>query len=384
MTRRSRRVVASAVWLLPVASSLAAQTSGSLDVGASVIQYDGFLASGAAVLAPALRYDSRTLTAGAQGTWVVFESGNQILQGTAALAWLSPPLGGWRAEFSGTIGLNKYASADPLGHVLAGMRVHYQGAQTGGWASGTSGGSWGVGNDTPLEIALGAWHVEDQFAIVGTATSTWIAGAQYLDIVAAGRWTASTVQFDAQAGIRPWINVAGTLEDAQRSIYGELAASVPIGTRLALAVSAGSYPTDVVRNVLGAKYLTGSVRLNLWGPKVTAAPVVARAIARTADAFETSVDASTAQLDVVQSGFETTLVIRMPGASSVEIMGDFTDWEATRLSRRGDGAWEFRVQVTPGAHRINVRVDGGPWRVPRGTRLEEDEFGGAVGIIVIR
>lgn len=376
--------MASAVWLLPVASSLVAQTSGSLDVGASVIQYDGFLASGAAVLAPAIRYDSRTLTAGAQGTWVVFESGNQILQGTAALGWLSPATGGWRAEFSGTIGLNKYASADPLGHVLAGMRLHYQGEQTGAWASGTSGGSWGVGNATPLEIALGAWHVEDQFAIVGTATSTWIAGAQYLDIVAAGRWTGGTVQLDAEAGIRPWISLGGSIEEARRSVYGELTASVPLSTRLALAVSAGSYPTDVVRNVLGAKYLTGSVRLNLWGPKVTAAPVVARALALTSEAFETSADASTAQLDVVQSGFETTLVVRMPGASSVEIMGDFSDWEAAALSRRADGAWVLHVQMTPGAHRLNVRVDGGPWRVPRGTRLEADEFGTAVGIIVIR
>ena len=126
------------------------------------------------------------------------------------------------------------------------------------------------------------------------------------------------------------------------------------------------------------------MRLNLWGPKVTAAPVVARAMARTSDTFETSEDASTAQLEVVQSGFETTLVIRMPGASSVEIMGDFTDWEATHLSHRSDGAWELRIQTGAGAHRLNVRVDGGPWRVPRGTRLEEDEFGGAVGIIVIR
>ena len=45
---------------------------------------------------------------------------------------------------------------------------------------------------------------------------------------------------------------------------------------------------------------------------------------------------------------------------------------------------EDAALLDPGAHRLNVRVDGGPWRVPRGTRLEADEFGTAAGIIVIR
>ncbi len=67
--------------LLVVASQwAAAQTVGSLGVGASYIKYDGFLASGAAVVAPSLRFDSRRVSLAGQGSWAVFESGNVLGQ----------------------------------------------------------------------------------------------------------------------------------------------------------------------------------------------------------------------------------------------------------------------------------------------------------------
>jgi hypothetical protein len=32
---------------------------------------------------------------------------------------------------------------------------------------------------------------------------------------------------------------------------------------------------------------------------------------------------------------------------------------------------------------LNLRIDDGAWLVPAGTRLEETEFGGAVGVVLI-
>jgi hypothetical protein len=40
--------------------------------------------------------------------------------------------------------------------------------------------------------------------------------------------------------------------------------------------------------------------------------------------------------------------------------------------------------LAPGVHRLNVRLDGGEWVVPAGARPEPGEFGGAVGVIVLR
>jgi hypothetical protein len=45
--------------------------------------------------------------------------------------------------------------------------------------------------------------------------------------------------------------------------------------------------------------------------------------------------------------------------------------------------WEIVLPVQRGAHRVNVRVDGGPWIVPRGSRVERDEYGGEVGVVVV-
>jgi hypothetical protein len=42
------------------------------------------------------------------------------------------------------------------------------------------------------------------------------------------------------------------------------------------------------------------------------------------------------------------------------------------------------MALTPGVHRLNVRIDGGAWLVPVGARPEESDFGDKVGVIVVR
>ena len=65
-------------------------------------------------------------------------------------------------------------------------------------------------------------------------------------------------------------------------------------------------------------------------------------------------------------------------------MGDFTDWTATPLEERGDGTWELERFISPGVHRVNLRIDGGPWIVPPGLSSARDEFGGEVGLLVVQ
>jgi hypothetical protein len=42
------------------------------------------------------------------------------------------------------------------------------------------------------------------------------------------------------------------------------------------------------------------------------------------------------------------------------------------------------VELSPGVHHLNVRLDGGPWLVPAGAFAVDDGFGGHVGLIVVR
>ena len=70
-----------------------------------------------------------------------------------------------------------------------------------------------------------------------------------------------------------------------------------------------------------------------------------------------------------------------PGRS-IEAEG-VADWRPVRLDPDGHGNWRVHLPVEPGLHRINVRYDGGAWRVPPGTRAVPDEFGVLTGEIVV-
>lgn len=78
------------------------------------------------------------------------------------------------------------------------------------------------------------------------------------------------------------------------------------------------------------------------------------------------------------------LTVRWTPARSAEVMGDFTDWKARRLTPVGEGRWTLPGALSPGVHHLNVRFDGGPWLVPSGAFAVDDGFGGRVGLVVVR
>jgi hypothetical protein len=80
----------------------------------------------------------------------------------------------------------------------------------------------------------------------------------------------------------------------------------------------------------------------------------------------------------------TSILIRDPGATRVEVAGDFTEWQPVALSLRPGRLWQAAFVLPPGVHQINVRFDGGPWEVPQGLGSADDGFGGRVGVLVVR
>jgi hypothetical protein len=78
------------------------------------------------------------------------------------------------------------------------------------------------------------------------------------------------------------------------------------------------------------------------------------------------------------------LTVRWASARTAEVMGDFTDWKAKPLILIGEGRWTLPDPLSPGAHHLNVRFDGGPWLVPLGAFAVDDGFGGRVGLVIVR
>ena len=376
--RRAGLVVA--VCLLPIGFPLAAQAVGTLSLGASLIELDGFLSSGAVVFAPALQFDTPRLAFVGQGSWTVFESGNGVLQANATAGWLSGSRGWWRLELSGSAGASKYASEPGSGHLLAGARLHVFRSRAGGWiglAAGQSVGESALG--VPVELTMAGWHVRQQWTLVGTATATRFGGDHYLDLVGAVRWAGRGVEVEGRFGARPWTRLQGLAGTAGTGGYGEVTALVPLSPRLALSIGGGNHLADPVRRVLGARYLSAGIRLRAFGPEARSvlrenSTAIMRRLA--------PADAGATRLEIVASGQFHAIKVSAPGASSVELMGDFTDWSVVALTQVTPGVWTVDLPMMPGIYRVNVRIDGGPWIVPAGTRLERTEFG-AVGVVVV-
>jgi 1,4-alpha-glucan branching enzyme len=59
-------------------------------------------------------------------------------------------------------------------------------------------------------------------------------------------------------------------------------------------------------------------------------------------------------------GRAQTFLFRAPGASSVQLAGDFTQWQErpVSLQKGADGVWQTTVQLPPGTHHYRFIVDG--------------------------
>jgi hypothetical protein len=355
-----------------------AQTAGSVDVGGSVVEYDGFLASGAAVLAPSFRFDSRVFSIGAQGSWTLFESGSSIFQGSLAAAWVAASKGPMRFELSGSAGASVYRNEQSSGHLLGGARVHLLGETSGAWIGAAAGRSYGAAG-VPLELAGTAWSVKNRLTFLGTVTATLHDQIRYLDFLGAIRWAGTRLELEARIGARPWGRNFADAEESLTGAYGELDLLAPLNRWLSLTLSGGKYRADPVRRTLGAEYISAGVRLGRSSRSARRVALGAEAMGGRVVPRETGAP----RLEISGTGERRTLRIRAPDAKAVELMGDFTDWTPVRLVLIEPGLWETELEIPAGVHRVNIRLDGGPWAVPGGARVERTEFGGSVGILVV-
>ncbi|NNF12738.1 MAG: hypothetical protein HKN72_05925 [Gemmatimonadetes bacterium] len=79
-------------------------------------------------------------------------------------------------------------------------------------------------------------------------------------------------------------------------------------------------------------------------------------------------------------------VLEAPGANSVAVAGDFSEWEPeyTLEDVDGDGVWTGRVPVRPGVHTYMFLIDGTEWQTdPRAERYSDDGFGNRNAVLAV-
>ena len=380
MTYRWPVVAATAVGFHALVAPLAAQTTASLELGGSIVEYDGFLSSGAVYGTPMLRLDGRAYSVAAQGSYILFESGSRILQGTAAGGWLTPKLGPWRGELSASAGVNGYQDYPSYGHVLGRGKLHVIGDGIGAWVAGATGSSFfGASWDGATELAVGAWAATPEFGGGVTLTHSRFLDTTFTDVVAGGRWRTSVAELDASLGIRTAAVGRGN------GLYGDIGARFRLSSRFSILASGGRYPADPVRGVLAASYANLGLRFDLIPQRRAPLTSLSAALRRVVPGAADRGGSSDASLTIEPSTVDLTRIrVSAPGATRVELMGDFTDWEPLPLASERPGLFEIALRLLPGSYRLNVRLDGGRWMVPAGARVEEDDFGQKVGIILVQ
>ena len=355
-----------------------AQVEASLDAAASVVKYDGYLASGAVVLAPSVAWRSAHSTLGARGAVLVFESGNTSIEGLLTAGTFSPPLGPLRFEAGGEAGASVYAGFARFAHTLGRLRVHAMARRWGVWAGPLAGqlthgegptqGAWGG--------SAGWWSRLPGGAAEVSWTRLSVGDTAYSDLQGRARWRRGAFDVEGAIGTRFGSRGGGT------GAYGDVSATVQLTDWLSLVVAGGYYPSDPVRGSIPGRYGTAGVRL---APRASVRTDASRRLSPFLSPRSEGSASSLERAEVLLERLDglSVLVVRVLGAQRVEIMGDFTDWQPLALAVSGQGRYSYALGLPSGIHRFNLRVDGGPWGAPRGASVAADEFGGVAAVVVV-
>lgn len=354
----------------------------TIDVGGSSVRYGDSLSASALVVSPAVRLDWNSATVGISGSFSQLDA-SWSSQGLLSGSFYTPAHGPLVGELAGTLGGSVHQDGGRTGQGLAIGRAHLMSARRGVWAGVGGGGAWdGLARHSVLLGEAGAWlQAAGATALATVSPQAVDDSVRFTDAEVAVRWQFPRVDLGLSAGYRAG-DALPSWGGSSRS-WGSGSVTAWVSSRLAIVGSIGSYPVDPTEGFPGGRFASLAIRLGARGPRTTdrepssaARPIVVEE-QRTAEA-----GVSAFAVAAAGSG-RYVLRVHATGARVVEVGGDFTDWKPVALAAARDGWWTVTLPIAPGAHQLNVRVNGGRWLVPPGVTAITDEFGGAVGIISI-
>lgn len=334
-------------WTAPLTAQI------SLRLGGVRSRYADRPAVAAASISPRFDWSDGPARAAIEGGYSAFEGGGWAAQAgfqadesrqlgpVAALAivgsangnWLDGGTSSWRARLGAQLGRR-------FGPIMF---------SAGGGAGGLQNVASQVGGVVDFQAAASA----GSSGLLATlrASRTLADSLHFTDVMMQVGWRNGRVALDAATGMRRFDGAAtvGTWQ-AQGTITATRA--------IALDLSAGRSPATPEGFASGF-YVSGGARLTM-----------ARA-GRAAHLVE--------RLDAER----VRVRLRVPRASTVMIAGDWNGWAQVPMDRDGND-WVVTLPLASGAHEFAISVDGGRLTVPAGVPTVLDEFGGTVGILMVR
>jgi len=354
---------------LVCARGLSAQWQATGEVGVSNIEQPGIPRSSAQTFGATIDALMRRAGFRASGLATRTTTERWTAQGTAVVSLLGPLDQRVRWDVSGLVSsfaetnAQTASSAELLGRASMG--------------DGMRGGSLLVGGGTRVADAgrqpfgrasLGGWIgvARERFGLdlSGVRTSTTPLRSTrrdplwYSDVSVSWRHDQGAFSIGAVGGAR-----TSNSELIPNGVWGTVDGLVWFARHAAIVAAAGRSPQDVVRGVPRITFASLSLRLSAQ-PRVP--ELRPRPAGRGPHVFAT----------------RDRLEIRLDSATSVEVMADFTEWAPVALQRVGN-VWRLERALSPGLHRLAIRIDGADWTTPTNLPTATDDLGGRVALVTV-
>src|SRR5439155_769169 len=284
--------------------------------------------SGAGSPTPTVTWERPGAVVTARGSYLRFESGRRSLQGLIAASVFTPPNllpQRWRGELSFSTGGSSYAHFASFWHATAEARLHVVAAGRGAWIGGTGGRTSYGSVPRPVAVAgVGVWVRRSWVTVAASATRSIVGDTAYSDV--ASTMHASRGRFELDGSLAARVSSRG----GGHGVYGEASTTFMLGERTALVVSGGRYPTDPVSGTVAGRYASAGLRLKTAMPR---ARTMRDPQPRSRSPANGDGGAGfTARLEVQPApDGGVRVVVHTSAAATVELAGDFTDWQPVAL-----------------------------------------------------
>lgn len=368
--------------LLLAHAGQAQSIESTLDVGGVALRYADTLNAKAAAISPGFRASWKNGMAEASGIYSQFASGGWSTQGALSTSLFTPTARGFFAEIGAFAGGSSHNDGARTGETVVNGRLHFARGRGELFLGAGAGRTWVAnGSRDLLQAEAGAFMALREVGAAFTLSPVAIDDSiKYADSQLSLSWTRPRFDFGVFLGTRLGDQLT-SLGGNVRS-WGHLSAVAWMTPHLGLVASGGTYPIDPTQGYPGGRFMSLSVRLATGRTRRWSSSNTPQLNTESLAANERG--AVTAFTALRAPPGSVTLRVNAPDVQLVEVSGDFTNWEPLRLAPSGGGWWVATLPIRPGKYQMNLRIDGGKWLVPPGLLSMVDEFGGAVGLLVVQ
>ncbi len=361
------------------------------DASFAVVRYDGGLTAGALTLYDAVIVANERASRAGYSLISIFGDGRVSMQGgleaarRSAAIPLIPQLAGLFTAVRGEMLLDAATTIQtglmPTAALTGRARVRFEKDDRGahadaGVARAFDGRFW----QTVLMGEASVWFRRGgMFAALRTSPMQLGVGDFLVDTEGQADWFMGRGIVSSSLGIR--------VGEAQRgnTAWGGLTVTWPVLVDAWATLSVGSYAADLIQNLPSGRYAAFALRLPHGRlPAVRRPPLPPPPPPPRTPDLPVSFRLALVTGPALDSTNIREVKVWAPGARVVEIMADFVDWLPVPLIRQPNGEWQGYYRITPGLHRLNVRIDGVELDAPLNWPLEKDEFLGTVALVLVR